>query len=59
MKYNDKDYIGRPSFLVKDDYIPMFKGRPERETIISEDDILNIKITLEAFKDVSEFIKRI
>jgi len=34
-------------------------GRPERDTCISKDDILNLRILLETTKDVNEFIQAI
>jgi len=39
--------------------IKFFKGRPEREKIINEEDMVNLKITLETSKDVLEFISLI
>lgn len=43
----------------KKDYIPFLAGRPNRETIINNDDIMNLRITLETTKDVKEFISKI
>ena len=33
-------------------YIPMFTGRPKRDTIISQDDIINLKIDLNINKEL-------
>lgn len=37
-------------------HIPMFRGRPNRDTVISADDICNLKIALELNKNSQEFI---
>ena len=39
--------------------IELFKGRPDRQTIISEDEIINLSITLGTSQDVSDFIRSI
>jgi hypothetical protein len=39
--------------------IPFLSGRPERETIISVDEIINLTITLNVTKSVDEFLKLI
>jgi hypothetical protein len=36
--------------------IPFLGGRPERETIIDENDIINLKIALETSKNFKEFL---
>ncbi len=39
--------------------IPFLSGRPERETIISVDEITNLTIVLNITKSVDEFLKLI
>lgn len=36
--------------------IPPLMGRPERETCINEDDILNLNIALNTAKTIDEFL---
>lgn len=43
----------------EEEYFTIATGRPDRETIISEDDILNLKITLGSTNTVEEFLKAI
>jgi hypothetical protein len=45
--------------VMKKDYIPFLGGRPERQTIIGKDDILNLEITLNTCSTVDEFAKKI
>jgi hypothetical protein len=45
--------------VMKKDYIPFLGGRPERQTIIGKDDILNLEITLNTCSSVDEFAKKI
>jgi hypothetical protein len=44
---------------IKKFHIPMFSGRPNRTTIISLDEIINLKILLETCQDSATFIKKI
>ena len=37
------------------DKIPFLKGRPDRESNISKDDMINLQIALELSRDVSTF----
>lgn len=39
--------------------IPFLEGRPQRDTVIGEDDILNLKIALETAKSFSAFLEMI
>ena len=39
--------------------IPFLSGRPERETIISMDEIINLTINLNITKSVDEFLQLI
>jgi hypothetical protein len=39
--------------------IELLKGCPDRQTVIGDDDILNLKIALETSKDVLEFIEKV
>ncbi len=45
--------------VMKKDYIAFLGGRPERETIIAKDDIMNLEITLNTSTTVDEFLKKI
>lgn len=45
--------------VMKKDYIPFLGGRPERQTIMGKDDILNLEITLNTCSSVDEFLKKI
>lgn len=54
MSYEVHDH--RRSFLVKEDYIPLGQGRPDRG-VINDDDILNLKIALNTCNDVADFIR--
>ena len=45
--------------VLSDDYIPFLQGRPERPTIISEDEILNLKIALNQNLRFDEFLKQV
>ena len=59
----DKHVIDKRSIRLEDvmkkDYIPFLGGRPERQTIIGKDDILNLAITLNTCATVDEFVKKI
>jgi len=37
--------------------IPMFGGRPKRDTVIGDDDILNLQIALNTSNSVTDFLK--
>lgn len=56
-KIIDKRQI-RLEEVMKPDYIPFLGGRPKRITVISLDDIVNLKINLNTIKSVEEFIKK-
>jgi hypothetical protein len=45
--------------VMKKDYIPFLGGRPQRQTIIGKDDIMNLEITLNTCLTVDEFVKKI
>jgi hypothetical protein len=45
--------------VMKPDYIPFLSGRPERESIIGKDDVMNLEITLHTSRSVEEFLKTI
>lgn len=47
------------AFIITDEpgTIPFLTGRPERDTIISNDDIMNLKIALNVCKTLDEFLK--
>jgi hypothetical protein len=54
-KVIDKRQI-RLEEVLRPDYIPFLGGRPERETIIMPDDIVNLKIILNTTDSVEELI---
>jgi hypothetical protein len=43
---------------IKKFYIPMFSGRPKRDTLISHDDIVNLKIDLGLSTDVCDIYSK-
>lgn len=43
----------------ENDRIPLFSGRPIRNEIINQDDFNNLKIDLNNFKDVKEFLNNL
>ena len=45
--------------ILKADYIPFLSGRPERETVIAKEDLMNLEIVLNTTKTVEEFITKI
>jgi hypothetical protein len=45
--------------VMKPDYIPFLSGRPNRETVIGKDDLMNLAIVLNTAMTVEEFIKTI
>lgn len=45
--------------VLKADYIPFLSGRPERETVIGKEDLMNLEIVLNTTKTVEEFIAKI
>jgi hypothetical protein len=44
--------------ILKPDYIPFMSGRPERESIIGKDDLMNLEIELNMTDSVDEFLKK-
>jgi hypothetical protein len=44
--------------VMRPDYIPFLGGRPERQTVIRPDDIVNLKIILNTTDSVEELIKK-
>ena len=40
-------------------YIPLFGGRPKRESEISKDDIINLKIAMNNSKTFEEFLNKV
>jgi hypothetical protein len=45
--------------VMKSDYIPFLSGRPERETVIGADDLLNLSILLNTTEGVEAFLRKI
>jgi hypothetical protein len=37
----------------------MFKGRPDRQTVINQDDILNLRIALETSTSLEDFLTKV
>lgn len=50
-------FSDQPVYFTYGPRIEMFGGRPDRDTVISKDDILNLKIELGLDRDVNEFLK--
>jgi len=42
--------------ILKPDYIPFLSGRPERETVIGNDDLMNLEIVLNTVNTVDDVI---
>lgn len=57
IKYYREHLEQHKTYLKKINMIPFLGGRPERETDINNDDILNLKIALETSKDITELCK--
>jgi len=57
-KVHDKRKV-RLEELMKKDYIPFMEGRPDRVTIIQNDDIYNLSIALNTTNSVDEFLKAV
>jgi hypothetical protein len=45
--------------VLKSDYIPFLYGRPEREKVIGNDDLLNLEILLNTCNNTEDFIEQI
>jgi hypothetical protein len=45
--------------VMSQDFIPLFAGRPKRETVIGKDDLLDVKIFLNSTHTVDEFIAKL
>jgi hypothetical protein len=52
----DKRFIKLEN-VMKKGFIPFLGGRPERETVIGQEDIVNLSIVLNTTNSVEEFIK--
>lgn len=59
MGYMDNEYIPRLLAVKKIGNRLYTEDVPQRDTVLSADDILNLQITLETTKDVNEFLERI
>jgi hypothetical protein len=46
-------------FQEKQNTIPLFEGRPQRQTIITNDDLLNLKIILETSESYEKLLSTI
>ena len=44
---------------VKKDFIPLFSGRPLRDTVIGKEEILNLEIALNTARSLEEFIAQV
>jgi hypothetical protein len=59
----NKKFVDRRSVklehIMSSDYIPLGSGRPERETVIGKDDMMNVEIALNLSETVEEFLKQI
>jgi hypothetical protein len=53
-EFHDTDKRIEELAKIKKFYIPMFSGRPKRDTQISHDDVINLKIDLGLSKDVND-----
>jgi hypothetical protein len=62
-KLEKKNVIDKRSIklenVLKPDYIPFLSGRPERETVIGKDDLMNLEIAIGTTTTVDEFLKNV
>jgi hypothetical protein len=61
MKPNDQVKDSRRFKGIEDiiNYIPLFEGRPVRDTAIGHEDILNLQIALNTTSSVVDFLKAV
>lgn len=45
--------------IMKEGYIPLFSGRPKRNSAIDSDDIVNLKIALGTASNVLELVEQV
>jgi len=45
--------------VLKPDYIPFLSGRPNRDSVIGNDDLMNLEIAFNTTNSVDEFLKTI
>ena len=45
--------------VLSEEYIPFLEGRPKRETIIGNNDLTNLKIALNTFKSLEDFLTKV
>ncbi len=45
--------------IMKEDYIPFLEGRPHRESVITWDDVADLKIALNTIATFDEFLARV
>jgi hypothetical protein len=45
--------------IMKEDYIPFMEGRPRRESVITRDDVADLKIALNTTATFDEFLERV
>ena len=45
--------------VLSENYIPFLEGRPNRDTVISSDDVLNLKIALNQSSTFKEFLAKV
>jgi len=51
---NDKRFVKLENVMAEN-YIPFMTGRPERDEVISKNDLLDLKIMLNQLKSAEEF----
>lgn len=54
----DKPMI-QPDQLTKNHFIPFLQGRPVREGLINNEDIINLKIALNTSKSLQDFLLQV
>ena len=45
--------------VLKSDYIPFLGGRPVRNTVIGDEDLLNLRIALNTSTSLEEFMSKV
>jgi hypothetical protein len=45
--------------IMSPSYIPLYSGRPKRDTVINNDDILNLQIAIGVSSSIEEFVTQV
>lgn len=56
LRYDKGLFIDKRRVSLTDQFIPMGEDRPDRDTVISDDDVNNLKIALNTTSTINEFL---